>query len=362
MTDTTQQLSLFNTDPFATAVQANGFPTRASLNYIGSKYRLLPFISQIITDTAGDVSGMVFAELFAGTGMVAKRFKGLVKELMVNDLEPYSYVLNRNYIGNQQPFDHQDLVAELNHLPGEAGFIYEHYCLGGGHGRRYFSDDNGQKIDTIRQTIEAWYIAGRIDEDRYYFLLASLLESADRVANVASVYGAFLKHLKRTAQQPLVLKPAIFEATPQRSAVYQQDANELITQIAGDILYLDPPYNARQYGANYHLLNTIALYDEFTPRGKTGLREYTRSDYCRTGKVAAAFEALIAAADFRYIFLSYNNEGLMSEATIREIMSSYGVYELKTTTYQRFKADTDANRQHKATATEEYLHVLIKTS
>lgn len=125
-------------------------------------------------------------------------------------------------------------------------------------------------------------------------------------------------------------------------------------------MYLDPPYNARQYGSNYHLLNTIARYDEFIPNGKTGLREYERSRYCQKNEVAKVFEDLIKNAKFKYIFLSYNNEGLMSEEDVRNIMQKYGRYDLTTTDYQRFKADKTENRNHTATQTTEFLHILEK--
>ncbi|HFS82407.1 MAG TPA: modification methylase, partial [Epsilonproteobacteria bacterium] len=230
-----------------------------------------------------------------------------------------------------------------------------------GHGeRQYFSDENARKIDAIRQRIESWREEGRIDEDQYFFSLASLIESADKVANTASVYGAYLKQLKRSAQKPLVLEAAEFEKTGEGHEVYQEDANELIGKISGDILYLDPPYNQRQYGANYHLLNTIARYDAFIPKGKTGLREYIRSDYCKKAVVLERFEALIKHADFSYIFLSYNNEGLMQSSEVEKIMQKYGRYHLATTQYQRFKADKTENRNHKADTTTEYLHILVK--
>jgi len=192
------------------------------------------------------------------------------------------------------------------------------------------------------------------------FLLASLLECADRVANTASVYGAFLKHLKKSAQKELVIEPAEFIDAGSDHQVYSEDSNELIKQIQGDILYLDPPYNARQYGANYHMLNTIALYDDFEPKGKTGLRDYKRPQYCSKKSVTEAFEELIKNANFSYIFLSYNNEGLMSVDDVRAIMSKYGNYDLRTTDYQRFRADKEENRNHKADSTEEYLHILYK--
>jgi adenine-specific DNA-methyltransferase len=232
--------------------------------------------------------------------------------------------------------------------------------MGSGSERQYFSDENGMRIDAMRQQIASWKQKGEIDEDLYFFLLASLLESADQVANTASVYGAFLKHLKKTAQKELILKSAEFELHPEKQFVFNEDSNELIKRIEGDILYLDPPYNARQYGANYHMLNTIALYDRFEPKGKTGLRAYKKSRYCRRPAVASIFEDLIAHARFKYIFLSYNNEGLMSVETVREIMERYGSYDLVKVEYTRFRADRADRRNHKASSTEEYVHILQK--
>ena len=111
---------------------------------------------------------------------------------------------------------------------------------------------------------------------------------------------------------------------------------------------------------NYHLLNTIAKYDNFIPKGKTGLRNYQKSKYCSKSIVSWEFENLIKNANFKYIFLSYNNEGLMSVDEVREIMSKYGKYDLSQTNYQRFKSDKDENRNHKADNTNEYLHILEK--
>ena len=194
----------------------------------------------------------------------------------------------------------------------------------------------------------------------YYFLLCSLIESADKHANTASVYGAFLKHLKKSAQKSLVIAPATYQFNNHNHQVYREDANILIKSISGDILYLDPPYNARQYGANYHLLNTIAEYKAFEPKGKTGLREYNKSNYCSKSVVKDAFDSLIADAKFKYIVLSYNNEGLMSIDCIRQIMSKYGRYQVFQKEYSRFRADKAENRNHLADTTTEYLHVLIK--
>lgn len=309
------------------------------------------------------MSDKVFCDVFAGTGVVGKAFKPNVRKVISNDCEYYSYVLNRNYIGNHKEIHNkEEYIDRLNRLPEvDDGFIYLNYCLGGGSGRQYFSDENGRKIDAVRRCIEEWRVSGEICDDLYFFLLCSLLESADRLANTASVYGAFLKHLKTTASKPLVINPALYTINDNAHEVYCEDANELIKDIQGDILYLDPPYNARQYGANYHLLNTIAEYRPFSPKGKTGLREYSRSLYCGRKTVKEAFEGLIRGARFRYIILSYNNEGLMPFDEIKRIMSLYGRYDVVSRQYHRFRADKEQNRNHLASSTIEYLHILEKS-
>lgn len=331
------------------------------MNYIGSKQRVSSFIKESIVGTVGeDLSQKVFCDLFAGTGIVGRTFKKDVKKVIANDMEYYSYVLNKNYIQNHQVFDYHDRVQELNSLPLKEGFIYQHYCKGSGSDRQYFSDENGQKIDAIRTTIKEWRESAKIDESMYYFLLTSLLESSDKVANTASVYGAYLKHLKKTAQQPLVLEPALFEENDNTHQVFNEDSNTLIEKIQGDILYLDPPYNEREYGANYHILNTIAKYEIFTPKGVTGLPEYKRSAFTKRTKVRKSFEELIQRADFPYIFVSYNNEGMMKEDEIKAIMMKYGKYDLKKMSYKRFIADKVGRRNVKDVETFEHLHVLEK--
>lgn len=332
------------------------------MNYIGSKYKLSEFIKTTITSVVGeDLSDKTFCDIFAGTGIVGRKFKNSVKKVIANDFEYYSFVLNKNYIENHEPIPEKDkYLSKLNNLKPKESFIYQNYCKGSGSGRQYFSDENGKKIDAVRQKIEDWKNKEEISDELYFFLLSSLIKSADKVANTASVYGAFLKHLKKSAQKELLIEPAEFIINNNEHKVYNEDSNKLIKKIEGDLLYLDPPYNSRQYGANYHLLNTIALYDSFEPKGKTGLRNYQKSQYCSKNSVIEVFEELIKEAKFQYIFLSYNNEGLMSVEDIKRIMSRYGKYDLASTNYQRFRADKDENRNHKAAKTEEYLHILEK--
>lgn len=333
------------------------------MNYIGSKLSLMDFLQETITEvTACEVGdNQTFADLFAGTGIVGSTFKENGYNVIANDIQYYSYVLNKHFINNDSPLDNS-IVDYLNSLNGIDGYIFNNYCFGSGSGRNYFSDSNGRKCDAIRQEIEKMYLNNEINENQYYHLLASLINSIDSYANTASVYGAFLKHIKRSAANEFILKLLPVISGNQNGVVYNEDVNILIKNISGDILYLDPPYNARQYCTNYHVLETISRYDNPVLYGKTGLREYgeQKSAFCSTRTVSTVFEDLIANSDFKYIFLSYNNEGLMSLDTIKNIMQKYGKYEIFTTEYRRFRADKEENRNHKANATVEYLHCLIK--
>lgn len=329
------------------------------MNYIGSKMSLMNFLIDCIVQVSGKNNG-VFADLFAGTGVVGASFKKMGYKVLANDIQYYSFVLNKHYIENTESVD-GTLLNYLNGINGAEGFVYQNYCSGSGSGRNYFTDENGKKCDAIRTEIDELFQKKEITENQRYYLLASLINSIDKYANTASVYGAFLKHIKKSAAKEfkLELLPMIEGV---KGEVYNENVNDLIKNIKGDILYLDPPYNERQYCTNYHVLETISRYDNPALNGKTGLRCYKeqKSKYCSAKTVESTFDDLLANAGFKYIFVSYNNEGLMSLETIREIMTRYGKYERFSTDYRRFRADKESNRNHKAAATTEYLHCLIK--
>ena len=352
------------------------------LNYIGSKYSLLDFIEESIIEITGSDTDKVFCDLFAGTGSVGRHFKTLGYKVVANDIQNYSYVINKHYIENHLPLKFNGLLKEvngmnkitmnkrgefvcsyLNKLKGVEGFIYKNYCYEGTKDesiqRNYFTAENSMKCDAIRKQIEKWKKNNFINDNEYYFLLCSLLESFDQYANTTCVYGAFLKKLKRKAQQSFVLKSSPLIRNKKTHNVYNDDINSLITKVKGDIFYLDPPYNHRQYATNYHLLETISKYDNPKIKGVAGLRDYEneKSSYCSRVKACDAFEDLITKADAKYIFLSYNNEGIMKFKDIKRIMSKKGKYGCFKKTYKRYKADN--NRVNKASTTTEYLHYTI---
>lgn len=332
------------------------------MHYIGSKQSLIDFLQDTISEVTGynTGNGLIFGDLFAGTGIVGATYRKNGWTVIANDIQYYSYVLTKHYIENTPPMD-MSLIDELNDLEGIDGFIYNNYCEGSGSGRNYFSNNNGRKCDAIRSYLQKLYDTKQISEPEYVFYLASLINSIDKYANTASVYAAFLKHIKKTAQKDFVLEPLPIISGP-KGRVYNKDANELCREIKGDVLYLDPPYNNRQYYSNYHILETIAKYDNPELYGLTGLRktDALKSRFCSKRTVVETFDDLIKNSNFKYVFLSYNNEGLMGLDTIKEIMSKYGEYRVYMTEHKRFQSDRKENRNIAANSTLEYLHCLIK--
>lgn len=358
------------------------------MRYIGSKSNLLSHIEGIV-DNLGVKKG-TFCDLFAGTACVAAHFKRCGFQIISNDLLELSYTFQRALIANNEDpkfagivdtlgdvqgdslfvnlSPYHKVVAWLNCLPGKKGFIFHSYCPSGNneYGRQYLSDSNGQKIDVIRHQIQQWRDAGEITENEFYLLLLPLLEATSKVANISGTYGAYLKHWDPRTYKELSMVPAKIIRSDVPHQVFRDDANQLIEDIQCDVLYLDPPYNTRQYITNYHLLETVARYDAPTLRGKTGLRNYDNSEksvYCSKSDCHRVFQDLIEKADARYILVSYNNEGILSHDEVMSILSIRGEPHCDfPVDYRRFKSNSYGDQSALDNRVQELLfHLEVRT-
>lgn len=374
------------------------------MNYIGSKYSLLPDITRVLDTFEVPKSGTAL-DLFAGTGMVAQLLKKRGHITYANDWQYYSHLTCVASIEYNTLPDFTTLLSDscwkklielspilalpvcsidkrspvtvgstaiqvlsyLNQLQGTKGRFYEEYCEGGKCGRLYFSQENGLKIQAIRDKIELWRQDQLISSRERAWLIASLLEGADRVANTASVYGAYLKHIKRSAQKPLklcLIVPVPSSHGAEMHRAYCSDSEVLLNELRETrlgLVYIDPPYNSRQYNANYHILETIAKWDldEFEPRGVTGLRSFKEncSAYCSKTRVLDGFHRLLSSINAEHVLFSYSNEGLVKrpelEILFNDNCSNVHFDEIP---YKRFRADLDGeNRVYKGDETVEYL-------
>lgn len=334
------------------------------MRYYGCKNRLLDFLEEGVAETGLD-NGARFCDLFSGTTVVAQFFKKKGYSIIANDMLEFSYALARTYIKNNKYPLFKGLkgtvsgvngnienilrvIEYLNNIPPIEGFVYKNYCPSGAkkseYKRQYFSDENGKKIDAIRSTIHEWKENEIIADDEFYILLASLIEAVPYVANISGNYAAYLKCWDPRALKPLKLKVPEIPYSSNKNMAFKSDANELIRKISCDILYMDPPYNERQYAPNYFMLELIAegWFGDEKPHiyGKTGMRPYEqqKSAYCQKNYVKSVFSDLIENADTKFMLLSYNDEGLMNEDEIKDILSSRGRVKIFEKGHRRYRS------------------------
>ena len=332
---------------------------------IGSKHGVLNNLFEVIRKE--NITGEKFFDVFSGSTAVGRYFKKMFS-IISNDNLYFSYVLQRALIGlnNYPTFDNlrilnissepkkriYQVLEFLNRNECVEGFVYHHYTPASkiidGIERRYFSKINGKKIDGVRTKIENWFTSGYINEGEYFYLIASLLIAVQKVANISGTYGAFNKFWDPRANKPLTLKSIEIIPSKFKHIAFNKDSFDLLNNIICDIAYIDPPYNSRQYIANYHVLETIAKYDGPKISGKTGIRDYgekEKSVFCSKRTVGSALLKLLNGLNTKYIILSYNSEGLLSKDEITEIfkkskLNGVKLYEFP---YRRFKSNHNSH-------------------
>ena len=260
----------------------------------------------------------------------------------------------------------EEVIRYLNtRIEPREGLFFRNFCSGGPAGRGYFADENGRRIDGIVDRLAHDYRQRLLTRPEFHLLLSALIDAADRVANISGTYGAFLKRMQPNALKPLTLEvPSILESSLRHRA-YREDANRLVRRLKGDVLYIDPPYNHRQYAANYHILQILAEYHEIDDLcayearlyGKTGLRPYAdlKSLYCirpstraKNGNVFSAMTDLILSSRVKHVMISYNEEGLLSKEELGVILARFSgrrtfsfEKQMREMPYRRFRSDTD---------------------
>jgi len=354
--------------------------------YIGNKRKLLPLIRQAIEIALdqGSVSGTmlrggrspeapcrsaIFCDFFAGSGVVSRLAKTMGFRVIANDWEPYSEVINRAYIATNVPPPFAGLggmesaFAALNSLPGKRGYIATHYCPADDENydtqreRMFYTQQNGRRIDAIREQIAAWRECGAIDPTEEAVLLAPLIYQASYCSNTSGVFKGFHKGwggATKTAWYRIrsfltIRPPALFDNGAE-NIVTREDASQLAERIECDIAYIDPPYNQHQYGANYHLLNTVALWDKppISPfisgngaRDKAAIRNdwrtLRRSPYCYRSTALEAFKGLLDRVRARWVLVSYSTDGIIDAGELLRSLAERGSLRVVRKHYKRYR-------------------------
>ena len=308
-----------------------------SRRYLGNKYKLVDFIKSIVFSKCAEPES--FCDIFAGTGTVGGSFNDGRMKIISNDILFSNYVCLRSFLSVDDEKISDAVSRKIKHLNGipadSENYFSEHF------GGTYFSGENARKIGAVREEIE--HISESDDERN--ILLCSLLYAADRAANTVGHYDAFRKKMD-TVRSVHLLKPEIAYGNNSDNEVYRKDANELVKEISCDVLYIDPPYNSRQYSDAYHLPENLTEWKKPAVFGISRKmdRSHIKSEYCLKS-AASAFADLINHADCSHILLSYNNTGdlkdgrsnaRMSDGDIVSILEKKGSVEIFEKRYRAF--------------------------
>lgn len=273
-----------------------------SRRYIGSKAKLLDWIfSEIENNTIGES----FLDLFAGTGCVSERALQSYKNVYVNDLL-YSNKVIYEAFWSKKKYDINKinkLVSYFNAIDVTqltSNYFSENF------GDKYFGIYDSKKIGFIREYIETINKSNDINEREYNILIASLLYSMDKIANTVGHYEAYRKIKTKDNKFHFELIK-IKEYEGKNISIYRNDANEIVKNLKSDIIFLDPPYNSRQYSRFYHVLENVAEWKKPELYG-VALKPVPEnmSEYCRSN-APIIFDDLISKLNCNYIVVTYNN-------------------------------------------------------
>ena len=268
--------------------------------YLGNKYKLLALIEEIIEKRCKPYNS--FCDIFAGTGVTGEHFNAKNIKIISNEILYSNYVslyawLSPEYFDREKIEKYIDLLNSLS--TNNDNYFAVNY------GGTYFTVENARKIGAIREKIEEL----KLNFKEKCILLTSLLYAVDKVANTCGHYDAFRKTLDMVV--PLKLRTLDIKQSENRNnEIYNKDSNVLINDIEPDILYIDPPYNSRQYCDSYHLLENLIVWDkqDLVGKAKKMDRSNLKSKYCLKD-ASKSFSELIHKAKCKHILVSYNNTG-----------------------------------------------------
>lgn len=302
------------------------------IKYLGSKRLLLPALTAVLQGLPGCRRVL---DVFSGTARVGHALKAHGLHVVANDHNAYAAVLARCHVeaDGSAALERtvRGLIAELSALPPSAGYFTENFCIRA----RYVQPHNGERIDAIRNRIDAL----ELPEPLRSVMLVSLVEAADRVDSTTGVQMAYLKHWSARSHNRLELR--VPEMVPGRGSVASQlDAEEAVAAFPNvDAVYLDPPYNQHSYLGNYHVWETLVRWDAPETYGIANKRVDVRERKSAfNSKVAfvPAFHFLLEGVRARHMVVSFSNEGFVTPEEMANLLGAHGDVQVLAFDYQRY--------------------------
>jgi len=298
------------------------------IKYLGSKRILLPSILNIIRGNVipeylkpfmSGVSSVV--DLFSGTSRVGHALKGAGYRVLSNDCNAYAATLARCYVQSDAEDvldDAKKLISEFNGLKGKPGYFTEHFCIRS----RYFQPKNGERIDAIREAIAKKCLESELES----VLLVSLMEAADRVDSTVGLQMAYLKTWSARSFKDLELQvPQVLPRAPKgKGQAMNLDVFDAIKIIEADLAYIDPPYNQHSYLGNYHIWESLVLWDKPEVYGVACKRidvKEKKSIFNSKPLFSNAMRKLLEDIRTPILLVSFSNEGYLSGEEMETILT-----------------------------------------
>ncbi|BCW95221.1 MAG: DNA adenine methylase [Fimbriimonadales bacterium] len=302
------------------------------IKYIGSKRSLVDWIVGVVQRIHAHIPITTVADLFSGSARVAHTLKAHGFYVYANDYASYAYTLAHALVeadrAHYPPERVQPLLETLMHLPLQYGWFTRTYC----EEARYFRPENGARIEAIRNAID-----GCADPTLKSVLLTSLMLAADKVDSTTGLQMAYLKRWAPRAYQPLRLRyPPLL---PGAGKALQEDALELAGALEADLFYLDPPYNQHSYLANYHVWETLVLWDCPETYGVACKRvdvKHRKSPFNARTQARPAMEYLVNQIRAKHLLVSFNDEGYLTREELEAILSEWGYVARFERPYRRY--------------------------
>ena len=320
--------------------------------YLGSKSKLIDFIKEVVNKECGDFNS--FLDLFSGTGNVGWSFNNEDTSIYLNDILKSNYYSYVAWFGNELIDEHKisKIINDYNGL-----IIEESNYFSDNFSDTFFSESNCKKIGYIRENIECLFNQKEINFREKCIIITSLIYAMDRIANTVGHYDAY--RLKGDLDKELILEELEVASSKvnKNNKIFNEDANELVKHIKCDVVYIDPPYNSRQYCDAYHLLENVACWEKPEVYGVARKmdRSKLKSKYC-TNSAPLVFSDLIDNIEAKYILVSYNNMGTkgagrsqakVSDEDILKALSKKGEVKIFETDFNQFNAGKTNISNHK---------------
>lgn len=302
------------------------------IKYIGSKRTL---VDGIVSVAAAIPNARSVLDLFSGSARVGHAFKKAGFQVVANDHNAYAHTLATCYVQTDREAveaQAETLIAELNRLPGNPGYITETFCLKS----RFFQPKNGERIDAIRERIEELDLNPELKS----VLLVALMEAADRVDSTTGLQMAYLKAWAARSYSPLELRmPDVVPSMGSPCKALHLDALDAAKTVEVDIAYLDPPYNQHSYLGNYHIWESLVLWDKPAVYGIACKRVDCReraSFYNSKVHSAIALAEVIKEVQAKTLIVSFSDEGFITRDELEAMLQERGSVEVITKDYKRY--------------------------